>query len=91
MSSTLCGCCACGCNADSLAVAIDGSAEAVTVQAGEACSGLCSILPVTAALEAIESGSVRLPQTVITAQAYTYAFCPDEALQRGTLFPELVG
>lgn len=98
MSSTLCRCCDCDCdcvNANgcgcALAVAVDGSTEAVTVQAGDACSGFCGILPVTTALEAVDAACVRLPQTVITEQVYTYGFCPDEALQRGTLFPELVG
>lgn len=62
--------------------------EAVIVPAGEACAGLCGD-GFNESEEVLSTAS--LPNTIIERQVYTYSFCPSEALQRGTMFPELVG
>ena len=61
---------------------------AVAIPAGEACAGLCGEgLPMEE--ETLEI--TALPVTIVIPQSYVYGFCASEALQRGTLFPELVG
>jgi len=66
----------------------DHGQEAVTIPAGEACAGLCAD-NAGGSERALNLGS--LPVTIVEEQIYSYGFCPSEALQRGTLFPELVG
>lgn len=62
-------------------------AEAVMIPAGDVCAVLDGVGDV-GDIPAVESSS--LPQTHITEQVYTYGFSPVEALEQGTMFPELV-
>ncbi len=68
----------CGCPDES------ANTETVMICAGAACTAdetfLCA-----------EAGqSSTLPKTIIEEQVYVYGFSPSEALERGTMFPELV-
>lgn len=56
-----------------------------TVPAGEACKGHCPGFD-----DATDSANVELATIYFPWQEYREGFCPDEALMRGTLFPELV-
>ncbi len=58
--------------------------QTVTICAGEACDADYAA-PCAAAAE-----PSSLPHVHIEEQVYEYGFSPEEALQRGTLFPELV-
>ena len=58
--------------------------QTVTISAGEACSAQDSFSCAKA------SASSSLPHVFIEEQVYVYGFSPEEALQRGTMFPELV-
>lgn len=62
-------------------------AEAMMIPAGDVCAVLDGIGDV-GDIPAVESSS--LPQTLITEQVYAYGFGPQEALEQGTMFPELV-
>lgn len=54
-----------------------------TVAAGEACTGdVCGL--------GYSLGSERLATIQFPIQQYTEGFCPAEAHEQGTLFPELV-
>jgi hypothetical protein len=55
--------------------------DSVTVPAGSVGTGLSAC--------GIETELSRLPQTIIKPQSYREGFCPDEAIDVGTLFPEL--
>lgn len=63
---------------------IDGTAECMenTVPAGDAANGLSGC--------GYEHAAARLPRLYAADQRYSSGFCPDCALQKGTLFPELV-
>ncbi|MDD3400182.1 MAG: spore coat associated protein CotJA [Eubacteriales bacterium] len=53
-----------------------------TVAAGEVCTdNACPLY---------ENGSCRLATIYFPSQTYRAGYCPGEALQKGTLFPELV-
>lgn len=65
----------------------EDSAEAVMIPAGDVCAVMDGMGDI-GNTPAIESSS--LPQTHITEQVYTYGFGPEEALEQGTMFPELV-
>ena len=54
-----------------------------TVPAGEAATQPCDSFG--------ESSQQRLAQIQFPIQSYESGFCPCEALESGTLFPELVG
>lgn len=58
--------------------------QTVTVCAGEACQS-SNVISCSAATE-----SSSLPNLHFEEQVYTYGFIPEEALERGTMFPELV-
>jgi len=62
---------------------VRGGAEYDTVAAGEACSSdVCGLgYPI---------GGQRLATIQFPIQQYMEGFCPNEALEQGTLFPELV-
>ncbi len=55
--------------------------SSVTVPAGDVQSGLSAC--------GYEGGMTMLPKVTAVDQSYTQGFCPDSALCRGTLFPEL--
>ncbi len=52
------------------------------VSAGEVSSGLAAC--------GYETATMRLPKLVALDQRYEAGFCPNCALEKGTLFPELV-
>ncbi|MBO4562589.1 MAG: spore coat associated protein CotJA [Clostridia bacterium] len=62
---------------------VNGMAECdgTTVPAGSASAGLSACGYITAA--------VRLPRLTAAEQDYTAGFCPECALAKGTMFPEL--
>ena len=64
---------------------LDPTQESNVVLAGEVCtSERCGE-------EAVSSGDgCRLAQTYFPDQSYRAGFCPREAMEKGTLFPELV-
>ena len=70
----------CGC-----AAAVD--VETYTVCAGQACNTVDTE-------DTLGCGSLEaltpLPNVHILEQSYVYGFTPEEALSRGTMFPELV-
>lgn len=59
--------------------------ETIMISAGEACEEAC----VGAGCEAAGE-TASLPHVHFEEQVYVYGFTPEEALQRGTMFPELV-
>lgn len=62
---------------------VSGTFEFDTFAAGEACSSACGRgYP--------ETGEGRLAAIRFPVQQYRRGLCPDEALEQGTLFPELV-
>ena len=61
---------------------IDPTAENNVVMAGEVSSdGTCGLAP---------GGGCTLATVYCPSQTYRAGYCPGEALQKGTLFPELV-
>ena len=62
----------------------DADMQTVTICAGEACATQESV----SCSKAVESSS--LPHVFIEEQVYVYGFSPEEAFERGTMFPELV-
>lgn len=63
---------------------LDGMAECEenTVQAGDAANGLSGC--------GYDTVSARLPRLYAQDQKYSSGFCPNCALEKGTMFPELV-
>ena len=63
---------------------LNGEAECggETVRAGDAPAGLSAC--------GYESAAVRLPRVTAAEQIYSEGFCPNCALKKGTMFPELV-
>ena len=61
------------------------SAKANTVPAGSACSGVCKGFDLSELVTEYTLAEIMFP-----IQIYSVGFCPDEAFQAGTLFPELV-
>ena len=59
-----------------------GGCESNTVPAGE--------VSVSLAVCGYRTELARLPETVIAEQVYNAGMCPACALEKGTLFPELV-
>ena len=70
---------------DTNAMAIDVTAEATLILAGSAHTDPCNLFFHN------DSFTASLPVTLLQEQVYTASFCPCDALQRGTLFPELIG
>ena len=61
---------------------MDPTTEQNVVMAGEVCSdGSCGFAP---------GGGCALAMAYFPNQTYRAGYCPSEALQKGTLFPELV-
>ncbi|MDO4565476.1 MAG: spore coat associated protein CotJA [Clostridia bacterium] len=62
---------------------VDPQSVDKVVAAGEVCSdSTCPLIT--------ESGGCRLAMIYFPSQAYKAGYCPNEAMQMGTLFPELV-
>ncbi|MBO4383995.1 MAG: spore coat associated protein CotJA [Clostridia bacterium] len=63
---------------------IDGTAECFenTVAAGDAAKGLAGC--------GYETAAAKLPRLIAENQRYSSGLCPDCALEKGTMFPELV-
>lgn len=72
------------CALESPGTGIDPLSVAGVVPAGEVCEGLCDDEQVAGAEECM------LAVVYFPSQEYIAGFCPDIALQKGTLFPELV-
>jgi hypothetical protein len=62
--------------------------EAIRVAAGEAYSQMCDDFGVVDEAEGL--GQTTLAEATVAIQGYGSGFCPCEALEQGTLFPELV-
>lgn len=68
-----------------------GCSEAVELETYAVCAGdACSIIEGIAQDCGSAETLPRLPQVHILEQKYVYGFTPEEALARGTMFPELV-
>ncbi len=61
---------------------IDGAKGLTTVTAGE--------VPVALAACGYEPSITRLPKLMAADQTYSAGLCPGSALEKGTMFPELV-
>ncbi len=57
-----------------------------TVAAGMACESACTDI---SAVAGVSTGG-ELAQLQFPVQEYTYGFCPSDALEKGTMFPEFV-
>lgn len=67
---------------------VDPTQEKNVVMAGEVCTSTSCGCGVN--VDGAESGGCKLAQVYFPDQAYRAGFCPCQAMEKGTLFPELV-